>query len=246
MPDLSALADPALMARVAGGDERAFGALYDRHATLVYGTVLRFLRDGHATEEIVQDTFLIAWRRSDRYSPEAGSLVGWLLRIARNRAIDQLRSGARRPALVEGPASAGDRGGRGGRQAEIGLAGSVGVMDTDPEIVVARRWAGSVVRTALSAMAEPERQAIELAYDEGLSQAEIAIRLGWPLGTVKSRTRRALAALRLALEGVPGLVDGVATIDGIAGVGAVAGVGAASRPAPGQPIMGSRGSDGAR
>jgi RNA polymerase sigma-70 factor (ECF subfamily) len=81
-------------------------------------------------------------------------------------------------------------------------------VDSQPEALVTRRWARSVVRTALAAMPDHDRRAIELAYDEGLTQAEIAARLGWPLGTVKSRTRRALAALRTSLEGVPGLVDG--------------------------------------
>jgi RNA polymerase sigma-70 factor (ECF subfamily) len=205
MLDLSSLADPELMARVAAGDELALGAVYDRHATLIYGTVLRFLRDSYATEEIVQDTFLIAWRRSDRYAPDAGSLAGWLLRIARNRAIDRLRARARRPVAVQLSAYGDDDA---GRELDARAAATPGAADTEPEVVVARRWTGSVVRTALSEMPGPERRAIELAYDEGLSQAEIATRLGWPLGTVKSRTRRALAALRTALEGVPGLVDG--------------------------------------
>jgi RNA polymerase sigma-70 factor (ECF subfamily) len=206
--DLSSLADPELMARVAGGDELALGALYDRHATLVYGTVHRFLRDSHATEEIVQDTFLIAWRRSDTYTADAGSLTGWLLRIARNRAIDWLRSRVRRPATVDLSAVADDAGSR-AVDARAAFPSGPG-LDAGPEAVVVRRWVGSVVRTALSAMPEPERRAIELAYHEGLSQAEIATRLGWPLGTVKSRTRRALAAMRTALEGVPGVLDELA------------------------------------
>jgi RNA polymerase sigma-70 factor (ECF subfamily) len=213
MLDRASMADPELMARVAGGDELALGAIYDRHATLVYGTVLRFLRDRHASEEIVQDTFLIAWRRSDTYVPGAGSLAGWLLRIARNRAIDRLRSRARRPVLVDLSSFGAEHDGRG--STDRVAASATGLMaDAEPETVVARRWAGSVVRTALSAMPQTERQTLELAYDEGLSQAEIAARLGWPLGTVKSRTRRALASLRTALEGIPGLVEGVSRAAG--------------------------------
>jgi RNA polymerase sigma-70 factor (ECF subfamily) len=208
MLDLSGLADQELMTRVVDGDEVALGAIYDRHASIVYGTVLRFVRDSHTTEEIVQDTFLTAWRRSDTYLPEAGSLVGWLLRIAHNRAIDRLRSQARRPALVDLSAFTEDRGGELDRLAGVAAGGNW--IDGEPEATVARRWAGSVVRTALSAMPDHERRALELAYDEGLTQSEIAGRLGWPLGTVKSRTRRGLAALRTALESVPGLVDRVA------------------------------------
>jgi RNA polymerase sigma-70 factor (ECF subfamily) len=221
MLDLSSLTDPELMVRVAAGDEPALGAVYDRHATLVYGTVLRFVRDRQATEEIVQDTFLVAWRRSESYAPEVGSLTGWLLRIARNRAIDWLRSRARRPALIDLSVFTGEAG---DREIEARAASGPGTQRVvEPDAVVTRRWARSVVRTALTAMPEPERRAIELAYDEGLSQAEIADRLGWPLGTVKSRTRRALAGLRAALEGVPELVDGRAGVPGPAG-----GIGGAS------------------
>jgi RNA polymerase sigma-70 factor (ECF subfamily) len=228
MLELSAQTDPELMARVAGGDELALGAIYDRHASIVYGAVLRFLRDSQATEEIVQDTFLTAWRRSDSYLPEAGSLVGWLLRIARNRAIDRMRSRARRPSLIDLSALADDRGGdvleRIGGELVDGPS-----VDTEPGTVVARQWASSVVRTALSAMPDHERRTLELAYDEGLTQTEIAARLGWPLGTVKSRTRRGLAALRTALEGVPGLLDGVA-LAGSAGSGSARARGDAGAP----------------
>jgi RNA polymerase sigma-70 factor (ECF subfamily) len=229
MLDLTALADPELMARVAGGDELALGAIYDRHATLVYGTVLRFVRDTHATEEIVQDTFLTAWRRSDRYRADAGSLAGWLLRIARNRAIDRLRAAARRPAVVALSADSVERGERElDRLASDRLGGRY--PDGEPETLATRRWAGAVVRTALSAMPEPERRALELAYDEGLTQAEIATTLNWPLGTVKSRTRRALAGLRTALEGVPDLVDAAATPGGAGTPGGVASGGASALP----------------
>ena len=208
MLDLSSLADPELMVRVAGGDELALGAIYDRHGAVIYGTVLRFLQDSHATEEIVQDTFLAAWRRSDSFAPEAGSLIGWLLRIARNRAIDRLRTVARRPTLVDFSTIREDSVGR-DHDGPYPLLRTRHARTQEPEAVVYRRWAGSVVRSALAAIPDLERRALELAYDEGLSQSEIAVRLGWPLGTVKSRTRRALAAMRTVLEGVPDLVDGV-------------------------------------
>ncbi len=206
--DSSSLADAELMARIAAGDESALGAIYDRHGNVVYGSVLRFLGDRQAAEEVVQDAFLAIWREARRYEASTGSAAGWLLRIARNRAIDRLRAAARRPVLLDlvglvpGPEADGvlDR-----AMATRGRA--VGTVDPGPEDLITQRWSQAVVRTALSAMPEMERRALELAYDEDLTQVEIGVRLGWPLGTVKSRTRRALATLRTVLEGVPGLVD---------------------------------------
>ena len=199
--------DAALVARIVAGDEAAFAAVYDRHVDVVFGSVVRFLRDRDAAEEIVQDAYLALWRNADRYLPSAGTLLGWLLRIARNKAIDRLRISARRPQLVD--TSAGSDDGTDGLERALASGRLVGSGDAQagPEQVVAREWARAVVRTALSAMTGPEREALELAYDEGLSQSEIAERLGWPLGTVKTRTRRGLATLRTALEGVPELVD---------------------------------------
>lgn len=206
----SSPADPDLMVRVAAGDEAALATVYDRHVDTVYGSLVRFLGDRQAAEEIAQDTFVLAWRHAARFDAGQGNLAGWLLRIARNRAIDRLRAAARRPAVI-GLAGFGDdpgapEGGSGAGQAGLRVVGlAAGSPAPDPEEHAAREWSRAVVRTALAAMPPAERQALELAYDEELSQTEIAARLGWPLGTVKSRTRRALAALRTALEGVPGL-----------------------------------------
>ncbi len=204
--DPATIPDDALASLIAGGDQEAFAAVYDRYADILFGSVVRFLRDREAAEEVVQDAYLALWRHADRYLPSAGSLLGWLLRIARNKAIDRTRMAARRPRAVVDA--------RGEDEAPDGLeralaAGTLaGGVDVDaPEQVATREWTRAVVRTALSAMPELERHALELAYDEGLTQAEIARRLGWPLGTVKTRTRRGLAMLRTALEGVPELVD---------------------------------------
>lgn len=202
--------DPELMARVAVGDEAALESVYDRHVQTLYGAVVRFLGDRQAAEEIVQDTFVLAWRHAGRFDAAQGSLTGWLLRIARNRAIDRGRAAARRPVLLglsglddDGRPPEADSGGGQAGLRPLGLA--AGAASPDPEEHAARAWSRAVVRTALSSMPEAERRALELAYDEELSQSEIADRLGWPLGTVKSRTRRALATLRTALEGVPGI-----------------------------------------
>ncbi len=202
----SAPGDAELVARIAAGDEAAFGAVYDRHADVVYGTVMRFLHDREAAEEVVQDAYLAVWRHAGQYTPTAGSLLGWLLGIARNKAIDRMRAAARRPRLVvlgdpdDGREAALERAMATGRP-----VGGLGTGDLGPEEAAARAWTRAVVTTAMSAMPAPERQAIRLAYDEGLTQVEIAERLGWPLGTVKTRTRRGLATLRAALEGVPDL-----------------------------------------
>jgi len=207
--DHSSLADAELMARIAAGDESALGTIYDRHGDVVYGSVLRFLGDRQAAEEVVQDAFLAIWREAGRYDAETGNAAGWLLRIARNRAIDRLRAAARRPVVMD---LAGFTAGTAtnGALERVMASGRlpVGTVDPGPEDLITQRWSQAVVRTALSAMPDLERRALELAYDEDLTQVEIGVRLGWPLGTVKSRTRRALATLRTVLEGVPGLVDG--------------------------------------
>ncbi len=206
--DFSALHDPELVALIAAGDEEALGAAYDRHADAVYGSVLRFLRDREAAEEIVQDVYVAAWRHAGQFVPTSGSLLGWLLGIARNKSIDHVRAIARRPRLVvlggpdEDPGDALERAVAAGR-----AAGGMDATASEPEEEAARAWVRAVVRTALSAMPTLERQALHLAYDEGLTQVEIAERLGWPLGTVKTRTRRALVTLRNALDGVPDLGD---------------------------------------
>ena len=206
--DIDALGDAALVARIAAGDERALMAAYDRHGDSVFGVAVRFLADREAAAEIAQEVFLTLWRRAERFDVAAGSLLAWLMGITRHRALDRLRMESRRPRLVgagdrergERPMSDDDRLGR----ARLATAGSAEAAE-DPALEIDRRWAGSVVRSALSEMPEPQRQVLVLAYDQGFSQVEIADRLGLPIGTVKSRTRRGLAALRERLVGIPEL-----------------------------------------
>lgn len=185
--------------------------IYDRHADLLFASVVRLLGDRDTAAEIVQDSFLALWRRAHLYDSTAGSLIGWLLAIARNRAIDHLRAQARRPILTSisgGPAdSDGALEGLDLLDLEARRVGGPGVAPADPASLADRRWSQSIIRSIVSELPEPERQAVVLAYAAGLSQAEIADRLGWPLGTVKSRTRRAMAHLRGRLAEVPDLLE---------------------------------------
>ena len=203
--------DAELMARVVAGDEQAFAALYDRHVHAVYGAVLRYLGDPGAAEDVVQETYLAMWTRSDSYAAETGSLVGWLLAIARHRAIDRLRSLARRPLVVAlAPATSEGTESDEERLLALGRPIAVAAMADDPPDLAERRWLRAVIQAAVEEMSAPEREVLELAYDEGLTQAEIAQRLGWPLGTVKTRTRRGLLRLRAMLERVPDIAPVVA------------------------------------
>ena len=207
--DSTDLDDARLAARIAAGEESAFVIAYDRHAGFVFGSVARFLGDREAAAEVVQDAFVTLWRRARQFDARSGSLLTWLLAIARHRAIDRLRADGRRPSRdairLDAVTS---EGGSGGSMANPEVPPAL-IADaaTDPLRVATRRWAQSVVRTGIAALPESERQVILLGYAEDLSQAEIAERLEWPLGTVKSRTRRAMAQLRASLGPVAELVE---------------------------------------
>ena len=205
-PDAATPSDADLMALVVAHDQDAFAALYDRHVSVIHGSVVRFLGDASAAEEIVQETFLALWQRAPQYERATGSVLGWALGIARNKSIDRMRAAGRRPRVVASWTRGADD--EADDPERYLVAGRVlGVTpEADPEETASRSWVGSTVRAALAAMPGPDRRVLELAYDDGLTQSEIASHLGWPLGTVKSRTRRALAGLRDALDAVPDLV----------------------------------------
>jgi len=214
--DSRELDDARLVARIAAGEEAAFVTAYDRHATFVFGSVSRFLGDREAAAEVVQDAFVTLWRRARQFDARSGSLLTWLLAIARHRAIDRLRAEGRRPTRdavrLEALTSEGGSSGTAAR-AEIPRE-LIADGATDPVRVASRRWTQSVVRTGIAELSENERQVILLGYAEDLSQAEIAERLEWPLGTVKSRTRRAMAQLRSrigpVIDGAEGAQAGTA------------------------------------
>lgn len=197
--------DAALVAEVAAGSEDALATLYDRHAPAIHATVLRLAGDRGVAEDVVQEVFLTLWNRAERFDPRLGSLPAWLGTIARHRAVDRLRAAGRRPRLValggrpgdESPGEALERAAEGGRAGD-------GFDAADPVAVLEAAEARTAINAALATMPEPEREVILLAYRDDLTQSEIAARLGWPLGTVKTRTRRALARLRGALADVYG------------------------------------------
>ena len=204
--------DGLLLGRVADGDEAAFMTLYDRHADALFGTAVRFLRDRESAAEVLQDVFMAIWQRAGQYDPGAGSVFGWLLGIARNRSIDRLRAEARRPRSVHAWGADPDANDSldllewAGRRAG-------GSVEGDPVVELDRRWTRALVRSTLADMPAEERQVVVLAYDQSLSQSEIADRLEMPIGTVKSRTRRALARLRSRLADVPDLRPGTPVDD---------------------------------
>jgi RNA polymerase sigma-70 factor (ECF subfamily) len=173
--------DAVLLARVANGDRGAFEILYHRYVRSVFGLALRRLRDRFQAEEVTQEAFAAVWRSAGSYRPERGSAGGWLYTIARNAIVDRLRRNGRADTTAELPDVASPEGGP-DEQAEESY----------------RAWR---VHRALEELKPNEREVIELAYWSGLSQSEVASYLGQPLGTVKTRTRSALARLAEVLEG---------------------------------------------
>jgi RNA polymerase sigma-70 factor (ECF subfamily) len=167
-----------LIERAAHGDQQAFLDLYDRYAARVHALTLHILGDPMQAEEATQDTFMKFWRRGRLYLSERGSFVVWLLTIARRTALDRVRLEARRPLLSD--ASDPDA-----------LWSSLKDETQDPDEA---RWRS--LYFAVQTLPDEQQQVIELAYYQGLSQSEIAAELGWPLGTVKTRMRAAMQALR--------------------------------------------------
>lgn len=196
-------ADEELVRRVAAGSETALAALYDRHSVSIFRAALLLNPDRGIAEEVVQDTFLALWNRAERFDPAVGSLGAWLSTIARNRAVDRLRTATRRLRAAPFSAFAADHPDQGATVDWLVASGSMvasGAPEAAPEVALAARESGETIASALTVLTDTEREAILLAYRDGLSQSEIAAHLGWPLGTVKTRSRRALHRLREALE----------------------------------------------
>ena len=174
--------DETLVARLQRRDQQALGELYDRYGRLTYALILRVVRDAGIAEDLVQETFLRVWNRVQGFDAQKGSIGPWLLAVARNRAIDYLRStgGRERNALefeeTDHPA-----------------------LYTDMERDLLNSDQTRRVKVAMQKLSPNQRQVIELAYFEGLSQTEMAEKMGQPLGTVKTWVRTALQTLRQEL-----------------------------------------------
>jgi RNA polymerase sigma-70 factor (ECF subfamily) len=198
--------DAILVRQVVDGSHDALAILYDRHASAVFAAAFRAGRDRWVAAEIVQETFLALWNRAEQFDPTRGSIRSWLLTIARNRAVDHFRAAGRhdratvfssfsRAGVEDDPIAE--------RLTASGeLIGAAGPEPT-PEDALADKEARGAMAAAIETLSPVEQSVIVLAYEGGLTQSEIAARLGWPIGTVKTRTRRALHNLRSRLEAPP-------------------------------------------
>lgn len=179
-------ADAELFDRIARGDEAAFATFYDRHATLLYSIAFRIVGDATEAEDILQEAAVLIWERAPAYSPALGKPASWAVTIVRNKAIDRYRSSRRKAAVL------------------TEMPGDTGGPPVDDREATRPNFDGTdaaFIRKALDNLAADQRQAIELAFFGGLTQTEIAERLGQPLGTIKARIRRGMLHMRDALEG---------------------------------------------
>jgi RNA polymerase sigma-70 factor (ECF subfamily) len=173
--------DVTLLDRIGALDAEAVGKLYDRHSRLLYGLILRILRDPSEAEEVLQEVFVLVWKRSATYNPALGSPGGWLVGIARNRAIDRLRTNRVRRRALET------------------ARGDVEPSE-NPEMDASIAEQQRAVMLALDAIPREQRDLIEEAYYLGFTHSELAERHQLPLGTVKTRIRMGLLALREQLS----------------------------------------------
>lgn len=176
--------DQAALERMARGDQAGLAEIYDRHGRLVYSLALRIVRDRGDAEDVTQDVFVQAWRQASRFDTTRGNVAAWLLTMARSRAIDLIRRRRVRP--------------------QPGADDMVmETKDASPAPDVQFEWVqrAEVIQEAMGALPLVQRLAIELAFFEGLTQAEIAEQLEVPLGTVKTRIRQGLLKLRDRLAG---------------------------------------------
>jgi RNA polymerase sigma-70 factor, ECF subfamily len=170
------MSDRGLVERVVARDESALAAIYDRYSGMLHAMVMRVVRDTQAAEEILQDIFFQLWNNAAKFDPERGSLPGWLLVSARNRAISRLRR-FHRVGMEE-------------------LEENMVVVPYNVESSLAQEQMVRKVKGAIEALSDVQKEAVELAFFEGLTHTEIAERTGEPLGTVKTRLRSAIESLK--------------------------------------------------
>jgi RNA polymerase sigma-70 factor (ECF subfamily) len=177
-PEQAQIKDVATLRAIAGGDEQALSALYDRYRLILFGLILRILHSQQEAEDVLQEVFLQVWRRASDFDETRGRPFTWLVTLARSRAIDRLRSlGSRERTAQEAARDVPDS-----------------ISDAASDALKSER--GEIVRSALRELPEEQRRTLLLAYFDGLTQSEIAERLNTPLGTVKTRMRSGMIKLR--------------------------------------------------
>ena len=179
--ELTESSDEELLSLVAQQDRAAFGVVYDRHCSLLYSIILRVVGDPSEAQDVLHDAFLQIQRKAASYDADGGRPVGWLLTVARNLAIDRVRTARRRRELLEDHA----------RPRSEENSGDSAVQRQDEARHLAEAVAG---------LPSAQREALELAYFAGYTQEEISEKLQEPLGTIKARIRRGLLKLRTALD----------------------------------------------
>jgi RNA polymerase sigma-70 factor (ECF subfamily) len=175
-----------LLRRTGKGDRQSFEQLYDRFSGVLFSTAYRVLNSPEAAEDVLQDVFIQIWEKAPLYDPERGKPLTWAVTLTRNKAIDRLRSVQRRNRLqddVEREAQSSE---------QFDERNSLDAVESVEK--------GKLVRDAIKRLSDDQRQAIELAFFSGLTQTEIAERLGEPLGTIKARIRRGMMKLRDVIE----------------------------------------------
>jgi RNA polymerase sigma-70 factor (ECF subfamily) len=190
-----AVGDEALIARLAAGDTAALSLLYDRYAGAVYSLVARIVGDRQVAEDLLQEVFVRVWQRAGTFQGARGKPLTWVLGIAHNLAIDEVRRRRRRPLEAD------DR----DEEGQLIALQALPSVDSDPSDLAWERLRREQIVAALAQLPEAQRILIELAYFEGYTQSQLAARLGEPLGTIKTRMRLAAQKLRellrdLALE----------------------------------------------
>jgi RNA polymerase sigma-70 factor (ECF subfamily) len=181
--------DLSLLQRIAARDGAALAELYDRHSRLAFAIIRRIVQSPSDAEEVLQETFVRVWSRAETYDARLGSPAAWVVRIARNRAIDRVRARQAR-AGVNAPVPA---------VVDAAAARELPSHDT-PESVLHATYAARALRGAVAGLPAAQRILIEAAFFEGYTHQELAARFGVPLGTVKTRIRNGLLSLRGRLE----------------------------------------------
>jgi RNA polymerase sigma-70 factor (ECF subfamily) len=181
-----AIADQELMRQVAAEDQTAFAGLYRRLAPGLFSMIYEILHDQKEAEDVLQESFLQMWKKAGTYDSSRSALFTWAVMISRNRALDRLRSRQRRGRTLEA--------------ATEEWSVSADEFADQADDLLDQSEERSRIRKALTSLPEAQRNAIQLAFFRGLTQAEVSTQLGEPLGTIKARIRRGLIALRDVLE----------------------------------------------